>query len=70
MAHKSSWSDLYIAATLETGELLPVRILAGRHGIAARLRELPRDQHAHKERQEINAALLGLQRLQNERIPH
>ena len=70
MAKKSSWSDLYIAAALETqDEALPARISAAKHAIAARLQKLSRNVDAHQERREIEAALVGLRTLANERLP-
>ena len=68
MAHKSSWSDLYIAAALETqDEVLPARISAAKHAIAARLQELARDHGGCLEgRREIEAALVALRTLESE----
>jgi RNA processing factor Prp31 len=70
MAHKSSWSDLYIAAALESNdEVLIARITAAKHAIAARLEQLSREADGYKERQAINAALERLRTLESERIP-
>jgi hypothetical protein len=71
MAHKSSWSDFYIAAVLETkDDLLLSRISAAKHAIAARLQEFSSDRGGSlEERREIEAALVGLRTLENERIP-
>jgi hypothetical protein len=71
MAHKSSWSDLYIAAVLETqNEVLPSRLTAAKHAIAARLQEFSLDHGGSlEERREIEAALVGLRTLENERLP-
>jgi hypothetical protein len=71
MAHKSSWSDLYIAAALETNdEILIARLSAARHAIAARLQQLSLDHSgSQEERRKIEAALVGLRTLESERIP-
>jgi hypothetical protein len=65
MEKKASWTNLYIAAALETGEALPARISAARHAIAARLEELPQD-GARKERREMEAALTGLRAVESQ----
>lgn len=72
MAHKGSWSDLYIVAVLETqNDVLPSRISPAKHASAARLQELSGDHGGCLgERQEIEAALIGLRVLENGRLPH
>ena len=68
MEKKISWPDHYISAALETGEALPDRISAARHAIAARLEDLPQE-GARKERQDLEAALVGLRAIENQWIP-
>jgi hypothetical protein len=65
METKTSWSDLYIEACLETGETLPTRISAASHAIAARLQELSSDGSC-KERRDMEAALTGLRALESQ----
>jgi hypothetical protein len=70
MGHKSSWSDLYIAAASEfKDEALITRLSTARRAITARLQELSRSENTHEERREIEAALTALRKLENERIP-